>query len=268
MSRRDAGIEQAMRAMRSATVLGVKIGARTWARVPPHAWTGKPIAHERPLVIVGGYGSHSGFYDLIKRSYEAAGIRRVQVMPPIDYAFGDIRISAERLASVVRLLGGEVDLIGHSEGGLVARWYVKKLGGADAIRHVVTLGTPNRGLPTRAEDYPWIAKSPTARRLHKVAEDVAQRMVVPVTSVALLQMFRGSEFMLELGDVVPDGDTRYLAIRSKWDGVVPFSIADLPPGDNVANVALRAGPRFGNHAAIASTSAEAFRSTMQFIRRR
>ena len=67
------------------------------------------------------------------------------------------RWNGQRLASVVepaleqlRARGGEfadarVVLICHSMGGLVARWYLEKCGGADVTRKLVTLGTPWRG---------------------------------------------------------------------------------------------------------------------------
>lgn len=263
----DLRLERAMRLLRGATVKGVKISARAWARHPVHVWHGPRPAHDRALVIVGGYAGSIDFYDLLRRSYEAAGIRRVAVMPPVENAFADIRASAERLATMVRLLGGEVDIVGHSEGGLMARWFVKELDGGDVVRHVVTLGTPNRGLPVRIEDYPWLERFSTARRVHQVADAIAHRTVVPMASVALRQMLRGSEFMETLGTSVPPGRTEYLAVRSKWDGVVPYGSADLPPADNVANVSLRCGPRLGNHAAVASTSPEAFSAGMSFVRR-
>ncbi|MCW2956306.1 MAG: Lipase [Thermoleophilia bacterium] len=256
-----------MRLVRGLSVTGVKLSAHTWSRHPEHRWDGPPVTHDRAVLIVGGFAGGIDFYRLLRRSYEASGVRRVAVMPPIDNAFADIRESAERLASMVRLLGGEVDVVGHSEGGLVARWFVKELGGGDNVRHVVTLGTPNRGLPVRIEDYPALERSATARRVHQVADFIANRTVLPIASVALRQMLRGSEFMESLGTHVPEGRTEYLAIRSKWDGVIPYSAADLPPGPNVANVSLTAGPRLGNHAAVASTSAEAFEATMTFIRR-
>jgi len=263
----DVRLERAMRLLRGATVRGVKLSARTWAKHPIHPWHGGHVEHDRALVIVGGFAGSMDFYTLLRRSYEGAGIRRVAVMPPVDNAFADIRESAERLATMVHLLGGEVDIVGHSEGGLMARWFVKELGGDQVVRHVVTLGTPNRGLPVRIEDYPWLERSSAARRLHAVVDTVANRTVMPMASVALRQMLRGSEFMETLGATVPDGDTQYLAIRSRWDGVVPYGSADLPPAPNVANVSLRAGARLSNHAAIASTSAEAFEAAMTFVRR-
>lgn len=263
----DVRLERAMRLLRGSTVRGVKLSARAWANHPIHRWEGPKLTHDRALVIVGGFAGSIDFYNLLRRSYEGAGFRRVAVMPPVENAFADIRTSAERLETIVRLLGGEVDIIGHSEGGLMARWFVKELGGADVVRHVVTLGTPNRGLPVRIEDYPWLERFSTARRVHKVIDTVAHRTVIPMASVALRQMLRGSEFMDTLGVEVPEGRTRYLAIRSKWDGVVPYGSADLPDAPNVANVSLRSGPRLGNHAAIASTSPEAFTASMSFVRR-
>lgn len=262
-----SGLERGLALLRAGTVTGVKLSATVWARHPPHRWTGAAVTHDRAVVVVGGYAGSAEFYSLLRRSYEASGIRRVAVMPPVEYAFGDIRRSAERLAMLVRLLGGEVDLVCHSEGGLMARWYVEQLDGADRVRHIVTLGTPNRGLPVRIEDYPVLERSAAARRVHKLADTVANRTVLPMTSMALRQMLRGSEFMETLGYQVPAGRTEYLAIRSKWDLVVPHSAADLPPGPNVANVDLRSGPRYGNHAAIASTSREAFDASMTFVRR-
>ena len=256
-----------MRMLRGATVRGVKLSARAWAKHPIHPWHGARVTHDRALVIVGGFAGSIDFYNLLRRSYEGAGVRRVAVMPPVDNAFADIRESAERLATMIDLLGGEVDIVGHSEGGLMARWFVKELGGSDVVRHVVTLATPNRGLPVRIEDYPWLERYSTARRVHKLVDTVANRTVMPMASVALRQMLRGSEFMETLGTEVPAGRTEYLAVRSKWDGVVPFGSSDLPAAPNVANVSLRAGPRVSNHAAIASTSSEAFEAGMTFVRR-
>lgn len=41
--------------------------------------------------------------------------------------------------------GGRVTLVAHSMGGLVARYYLQRLGGARRVERLVTLGTPHRG---------------------------------------------------------------------------------------------------------------------------
>jgi triacylglycerol esterase/lipase EstA (alpha/beta hydrolase family) len=62
----------------------------------------------------------------------------------------DIRLSAQALgvfADGVRAQTGaaKVDLVAHSEGGLVSRTYIKYEGGASEVDSLVTLGTPNYG---------------------------------------------------------------------------------------------------------------------------
>lgn len=264
---RPLHIERAMKLTRIATVASVKLSSRSWVNRPPNQWDGPPVEHDRPCIIVGGYGGGVEYYKLLQMSLEQAGIKRVAIMPPVEYAFADIRDSAARLSSMVKLLGDEVDIVAHSEGGLVSRWYVSHLGGENHVKHLVTLATPHRGLPTRIEDYPRLERYALARRAHNVIDKVANKTVIPMTEIALRQMLRGSDFLQQLGEEVPLSDTQYLAVRSRWDMVVPYSCADLPPADNVANVSLTEGPHFGNHAAIAATSSEAFNATMTFIRR-
>jgi hypothetical protein len=67
------------------------------------------------------------------------------------------RLSAERLkarvepallrwqASAAQRRDAKVVFLCHSMGGLVARWYLDRLGGAEIARVLVTLGTPHRG---------------------------------------------------------------------------------------------------------------------------
>lgn len=60
---------------------------------------------------------------------------------------------AERVRDKVERLYGRYDLgplsiIGHSKGGLIARYYVKRLGGDRRVRNLITLGTPHNGTPT------------------------------------------------------------------------------------------------------------------------
>jgi pimeloyl-ACP methyl ester carboxylesterase len=43
--------------------------------------------------------------------------------------------------------GAKLVLVCHSMGGLVARWFAEKEGGADRIRAIITIGTPFRGAP-------------------------------------------------------------------------------------------------------------------------
>ncbi len=44
-----------------------------------------------------------------------------------------------------RFADAELVFVCHSMGGLVARWYLEKEGGAEVTRKLVTIGTPHRG---------------------------------------------------------------------------------------------------------------------------
>lgn len=41
--------------------------------------------------------------------------------------------------------GAVIDVVAHSKGGLIAMWWILKLGGATRVRRVITMGTPFRG---------------------------------------------------------------------------------------------------------------------------
>jgi pimeloyl-ACP methyl ester carboxylesterase len=43
--------------------------------------------------------------------------------------------------------GKTLHIVAHSMGGLVARWFIEREGGADIVQHLVMLGTPNGGSP-------------------------------------------------------------------------------------------------------------------------
>jgi len=53
---------------------------------------------------------------------------------------------AQALKQRIDAIGlGKVDIVAHSMGGLVARYYIEKLGGRDKVRSLTMLGTPNWG---------------------------------------------------------------------------------------------------------------------------
>ena len=63
---------------------------------------------------------------------------------------GDIKQSALQLSSFVdRVLAatgaGKVDIVGHSQGGMMPRWYMKFDGGATKVAHLIALSPSNHG---------------------------------------------------------------------------------------------------------------------------
>ncbi len=100
---------------------------------------------QRTVVMVHGLAANrSGFFPL-QAYLRACGHRRIYA---INYrSAGSLEALALRLKREIdaRIRGGRIDLVAHSMGGLVARFYLQQLGGARRVDRLVTLGTPHRG---------------------------------------------------------------------------------------------------------------------------
>jgi triacylglycerol esterase/lipase EstA (alpha/beta hydrolase family) len=100
----------------------------------------------RVVAFVHGWGAAGAVFEPLRRHVE-----HVLAVPTIDFTYRSTWSFAEvteRLARVLDRLGdggAEIDLVGHSLGGLVARWYVQEMEGAPHVRRVVTLATPHAG---------------------------------------------------------------------------------------------------------------------------
>jgi triacylglycerol lipase len=137
----------------------------------------------------------------------------------------DINLSAQALntfADGVRAQTGaaKVDLIGHSQGGLVARSYVKSYGGAGEVDSLITLGAPNQGT--------YVANLVGFLGFGSC-----------LTVVACQQMSIGSSYLnaLNAGDDTI-GSVRYTTIRTLQDELVrPVDNATL--NDGATNVLVQ-----------------------------
>ena len=63
----------------------------------------------------------------------------------IDECAEKVRDKVDRLYARYQL--GPLSIIGHSKGGLIGRYYVKRLGGDQRVKNLITLGTPHNGTP-------------------------------------------------------------------------------------------------------------------------
>jgi pimeloyl-ACP methyl ester carboxylesterase len=102
-----------------------------------------------PILLLHGMIDNRAIFTLLTRRLRAHGFTRVRTLnyPPTT---NDIRAAAENLAAEVEALVAEsgherIHVVGHSLGGLIARYYVQRLGGDARVRTLVTLGTPHHG---------------------------------------------------------------------------------------------------------------------------
>jgi hypothetical protein len=115
------------------------------------------------------------------------------------------RVVAEHAEHLAQAHGRErIDVVGHSEGGLIGRYYVQRLNGAHRVRHLVTLGTPHRGTF-------WAYAGYLLGR------------VVP----SLPQMAPGSPLLCALSDDSFPRRVRLTSIYSRGDSVCPPSSCRL-----------------------------------------
>lgn len=186
---------------------------------------GLAAAGANPVIVVGGLIGISIAYEPIAARLRADGYR-VSIYQLPNLGFGDIRESARALSSYVDQVraatgAAKVDLVTHSEGGLVSRWYVKFLGGAGKVDRYVSLGSPQQGT--------YVANIINFLGLGSCAGIVACQ-----------QMSIGSSFLTDLnaGDDTP-GTVRWTTVRTWQDELVrPVDNAAL--ADGATNVLVQA----------------------------
>ncbi|MFD8011237.1 esterase/lipase family protein [Streptomyces sp. NPDC058955] len=203
-------------------------------------WTCKPsAAHPRPVVLV--HGTLGNSIDnwlalapyLVNRGYCVYSLDYGQLPNvPFFHGLGPIERSAGQLdAFVDRVLAAtgapEADLVGHSQGGMMPRWYLKFLGGADKVNALVGIAPDNHGTTllglTRLLPY------------FPGAEDL-----IEATTPGLADQIAGSAFLTRLnegGDTVPG--VRYHVIATQYDEVVTPYRSQFLSGPNVTNVLLQ-----------------------------
>jgi triacylglycerol esterase/lipase EstA (alpha/beta hydrolase family) len=211
---------------------------------PPGAndWSCKPSsAHPRPVILVHGTFTdmseswqalspllhNNGYcvFALNYGSYAGSGLLGVD-------ATGDIATSAEQLSAFVnRVLAAtgaaQADLVGHSQGGMMPRYYLRFLGGAAKVHTLVGLAPSNHGT--------------TVNGLFTLAGFIpGANAFLGLLCPACEQQSAGSVFLKKLNsgsETVPG--VSYTVIESANDEVVtPYTSAFLS-GPSVTNILLQ-----------------------------
>ncbi|MEV8428196.1 alpha/beta fold hydrolase [Streptomyces sp. HUAS 31] len=234
------------------------------AAAPSSGWNDyscKPsAAHPRPVVLVHGTFANSvdnwlGLAPYLKdRGYCVFSLDYGQLPGvPFFHALGPIDKSAEQLSAYVDKVlaatgAAEADLVGHSQGGMMPRYYLKFLGGAGKVNALVGIAPNNHGttLSGLANLLPYFPG----------AEDL-----LSAATPALAQQVVGSDFMTKLnagGDTVPG--VRYTVIATKYDEVVTPWRTQFLTGPDVKNVLIQdlCAVDISEHALIGITDRIAF----------
>ena len=147
---------------------------------------------------------------------------------------GDIAASARQLAAFVTTVlaatgAAKVDIVGHSQGGMMPRYYINNLGGAAAVDKLIALAPSNYGT--------------TLDGLTALGRQLS--ILVPINGllstqcVACVQQEVGSSFLTSLNAKPTASAVQYTVIESMDDEVVtPYTNAFLPAASNVTNITV------------------------------
>ncbi|GAB2695920.1 esterase/lipase family protein [Thalassiella azotivora] len=105
-----------------------------------------------PILLVHGMVDNRSVFTLLRRGLRRKGFGRV-LTTNYSPLTNDVRSAAAQLAAEVEALVADtgyerVHVVGHSLGGLIARYYVQRLGGHERVHTLVTLGSPHAGTRT------------------------------------------------------------------------------------------------------------------------
>jgi pimeloyl-ACP methyl ester carboxylesterase len=164
-----------------------------------------------PILLLHGFADNRSAFAVLDRALRRGGFGIVYSLNHSLFTTlaGDVRSAARELGREVERIcaatnAEQVHVVGHSLGGLVARYYVQRLGGDARVHTLVTLGTPHNGT-----------------------------MAAYLLPTALLCQLRPhSDIVAELAAPSPGCQTRFVAVWSELDGwIVPQRNARLDHPD-------------------------------------
>lgn len=212
--------------------------------------------HPRPVILVHGTFANQALnwaslspllkndgYCVFTFNYGGSGLGG------LVRGLGDIRTSAAELSRFVDKVRSQtgarkVDLVGHSQGGLMPRYYLNFLDGRTKVRNLVALapsshGTTFMGLVTLGRSFGY--------------SSLIDTLLAPLC-MACVQQQAGSEFMKQMAsvpDTVPG--VRYTVIATRYDEFVTPYESQFLDGPKVVNITIQDGCEVNNdgHAGIA-----------------
>ena len=164
-----------------------------------------------PILLAHGIIDNHTIFALMRRQLHRRGFSSIHTFSYSPLTV-DVRRTAERMGQEIEAIcaasgSDQIHVIGHSLGGLIARYYAQRLGGDERVHTCVTLGTPHQGTMA-ARLLPW----PLVKQIRP-----------------------DSDLMAELDEPAPDCRSRFVAFYSDVDQlIVPQRRARLRHPDLIA----------------------------------
>lgn len=178
----------------------------------------------RPVMLIYGFGATRRTLAILEQRLRKDGYPIFSIN--LGGFFGTFNTrSIEELANYIdtkvekmykkHRFRGRLTIVGHSKGGLIGHYYIKKQKGKTRIKKLITLGTPHNGTPwaliAALTPLRWVLKS-------------------------LKQMSPYSDFIKTLKETPFPKSIKVYSIYSKDDTVCPFPMSVLDESKNVKNI--------------------------------
>lgn len=185
-----------------------------------------PDGARRPVILLHGFAMNRTNWIWLGRRLASRGIGPLYATS--YFSPQSVRRSAEHLGRFIERVRARencarVDIVAHSLGGVVARYYIERLGGAKNIGRVVTIGSPHKGTVIARLG----ALFPSAR-----------------------ETLAGSSFYADLGPLVTREGVTFTSVWSRADAIIepPESSSIAPAGEdcifeNLGHLSLLISPR-------------------------
>lgn len=181
-----------------------------------------------PVLLLYGFGATRRSFSILERrlrkdgfcifSLNLGGLLDTFNTRCIEDLAAFVKKKIERLCNRYDL--GKISIIGHSKGGLIGHYYVKRLQGSERVRTLITLGTPHNGNP-------WAL--------------LGAFTPIGLFSKSVWQMIPRSPFIKRLKEGPFPKDVHFASIYSKSDKVCyyPGAILGMAEGqENLKNIEL------------------------------
>lgn len=175
----------------------------------PEATSGQTAGRNPPVLLIHGFLGTRGSLFPLEQRLVADGFNVVSFNLGL-LNVRDIRTSAllihRKVESILKQSGAHrIDIVGHSMGGLIGLYYIKRLGGHKLVRRMVMLGTPARGT--------WAALIGVA--------------TMGLFSSSSWQLLPGSDFLTDLHQGPLPNEVEFFTIAAERDWLCPPAATQL-----------------------------------------
>jgi pimeloyl-ACP methyl ester carboxylesterase len=194
------------------------------------------LSAQRAVIFVHGLWATGPVFEPMRRAVEArAGL------PGLPFTYSSVSTFERVTTRFARFVDTHVpkacrvSIVGHSLGGLIARWYVQEQGGSDRVDRLVLLATPSAGT-ARAVTLPGAlhrALRPDSPVLRRLGDSQARARGIPHRLIVA-----GGDWLVR-----PPGSAASLGPGSRCDEVTGGEPGDVHVIDAVGHNEMLFDPR-------------------------